>query len=146
MRLSEPISLLIEITVLSGLVIAWFLAFCPTRRSPFFAKATTDGVVRIPSAFAITVGSPPSITATHELVVPKSIPIILLILSSSELISYFYDCMPYYCFIFIYISLLEYFHYFIFAVLLIIYVHYRVMSCRVKYLALTFKFPDAKSF
>jgi hypothetical protein len=33
-----------------------------------------DGVVRMPSALGITTGSPPSITAMHELVVPKSIP------------------------------------------------------------------------
>ena len=43
---------------------------------PFFENATTDGVVLFPSAFGITTGSPPSITATHEFVVPKSIPII----------------------------------------------------------------------
>jgi hypothetical protein len=43
-------------------------------------KATTDGVVRLPSLLAITTGSLPSITATQELVVPKSIPIILDIL------------------------------------------------------------------
>ena len=36
---------------------------------------TTEGVVLLPSLLAITTGSPPSITATHELVVPKSIPI-----------------------------------------------------------------------
>jgi hypothetical protein len=39
-------------------------------------NATTDGVVRPPSAFGMTVGSPPSITATQELVVPRSIPIV----------------------------------------------------------------------
>src|SRR5680860_63010 len=38
-----------------------------------------DGVVRSPSEFSITLTLPPSITATQELVVPKSIPIILLI-------------------------------------------------------------------
>jgi hypothetical protein len=43
-------------------------------------KATTEGVVLAPSAFAITVGLPPSITATQLFVVPKSIPIILLII------------------------------------------------------------------
>ncbi|GFO68797.1 hypothetical protein GMLC_23760 [Geomonas limicola] len=37
-----------------------------------------DGVVRLPSALAMTTGSPPSITATQELVVPRSIPITLL--------------------------------------------------------------------
>jgi hypothetical protein len=40
-------------------------------------KATTEGVNRLPSSFIITFGSPPSITATTELVVPKSIPIAL---------------------------------------------------------------------
>src|SRR4051812_103990 len=60
--------------VRSTLVTAWFLADWPTRTSPFFAKATTDGVVREPSAFAMTVGSPPSRTETTELVVPRSIP------------------------------------------------------------------------
>src|SRR5215471_21807289 len=41
--------------------------------------ATTEGVVRAPSWLGITTGSPPCMTATTELVVPKSIPIILLI-------------------------------------------------------------------
>lgn len=40
-----------------------------------FVNATTDGVVRDPSEFSITFACLPSITATHELVVPKSIPI-----------------------------------------------------------------------
>ena len=39
-------------------------------------KATTEGVVRAPSLFSITLAADlPSIMATHELVVPKSIPI-----------------------------------------------------------------------
>lgn len=38
-------------------------------------KATTDGVVLHPSEFSITLACLPSITATQELVVPKSIPI-----------------------------------------------------------------------
>ena len=38
------------------------------RRSPSSVKATTDGVVRPPSSFAMTVGCPPSITDTTELV------------------------------------------------------------------------------
>src|SRR5271166_580987 len=62
--------------VFSGFVMAWRLATCPTSRSPFFVKATTDGVVRPPSSLGMTLGSPPSMTATTELVVPKSIPII----------------------------------------------------------------------
>ena len=55
----------------SGLVTACRLATWPTRRLPSFAKATTEGVVRPPSEFVITTGSPPSITATTELVVPR---------------------------------------------------------------------------
>ena len=74
---------LIENTVLSGLVTLWRLATWPTRRSPSFAKATMEGVVREPSWFTMTAGSPPSMTATTELVVPKSIPMTLLICSVS---------------------------------------------------------------
>ena len=68
---------LIEKTVFSGLVTACRLAGAPTRRSPPSVNATTEGVVRAPSAFSITVGSPPSRTAMHELVVPRSMPIVL---------------------------------------------------------------------
>jgi hypothetical protein len=39
-------------------------------------NATTDGVVRPPSAFSMISGSPPSSTAIAELVVPRSIPIV----------------------------------------------------------------------
>ena len=67
---------LMEKMVFSGLVIAWRLATWPTSRSPLLEKATIEGVVRAPSSFAITLGSPPSRTATHELVVPRSMPII----------------------------------------------------------------------
>src|SRR4029077_19022724 len=70
---------LIEKTVFCGLVTAWRLAGVPTSRWPSLANATTDGVVRPPSALGMTVGSPPSITAMHELVVPRSMPITLLI-------------------------------------------------------------------
>ena len=66
-----------ELMVRSLLVTAWRLAIWPTRRSPFFVKATTDGVVRPPSEFEMTTASPPSYAATQEFVVPKSIPIIL---------------------------------------------------------------------
>ena len=44
--------------------------------SPFL-NDTTDGVVRLPSGFAIIFDSVPSRTATAEFVVPKSIPMIL---------------------------------------------------------------------
>ena len=62
--------------VFCGLVTAWRLATVPTRRSPEAVKATTDGVVRPPSAFSMTVGSPPSSTAMHEFVVPRSMPMV----------------------------------------------------------------------
>src|SRR5882762_4117344 len=68
---------LIENTVFSGFVIAWRLATWPTRISPSLVKATTEGVRRLPSWFGITTGLPPSITATTELVVPRSMPITL---------------------------------------------------------------------
>ncbi len=73
---------LIEKIVFSGFVTACRFATCPTRRSPALAKATTDGVRRLPSGFVITVGSPPSMTATTEFVVPRSMPMILLMCSS----------------------------------------------------------------
>src|SRR3989475_13154715 len=67
---------LIEKIVFCGLVTAWRLATVPTRRSPDAVKVTTDGVVRPPSAFSITVGSPPSSTAMQEFVVPRSMPMV----------------------------------------------------------------------
>ena len=77
---------LIEKTVFSGLVTACRFATCPTSRSPDLVKPTTDGVIRLPSGLVMTTGSPPSITATTEFVVPRSIPIILLIVQSSRLL------------------------------------------------------------
>ena len=77
----RPMKRLIEKIVFCGLVTAWRLATVPTSRSPPLVKATTDGVVRPPSAFSITDGSPPSSTAMHELVVPRSIPIVLPIVA-----------------------------------------------------------------
>src|SRR3954469_2626441 len=71
---SVPMCRLTLRMVRSTLVTAWFFADCPTRTSPFLAKATTDGVVREPSEFAMTVGSPPSGGVTTELVLPGSIP------------------------------------------------------------------------
>ena len=71
---SVPIWRLTDRMVRSTLVTACRLATSPTRTSAFLANATTDGVVREPSALAMTVGSPPSRMATTELVVPRSIP------------------------------------------------------------------------
>ncbi len=69
---------LIEKIVFSGLTIACRRATWPTMRSPVLGlTATTDGTSRPPSEEEITVGSPPSMIATTELVVPRSIPMIL---------------------------------------------------------------------
>ena len=73
---------LIEKIVFCGFVTCWRLAGAPTSRWPSFVNATTDGVVRPPSAFGMTVGSPPSSTAMHELVVPRSIPIVFAMRSA----------------------------------------------------------------
>ena len=74
-----PISLFTAKTVFSGFVTACLLAGVPTSVSS--PNETIEGVVLVPSAFSITLAPDPSITDTQELVVPKSIPIILLIVS-----------------------------------------------------------------
>ena len=80
----RPISRLIAKNVFSGLVTAWRFAAWPTRRSPELVNATIEGVVRMPSLFSITLAFLPSITATHELVVPRSIPMTLLMDTSFQ--------------------------------------------------------------
>ena len=55
----------------------WRLAGWPTSTSPVSVKATIEGVVRAPSAFSITLALLPSMMATQELVVPRSMPIAL---------------------------------------------------------------------
>src|SRR5580658_3706682 len=80
----RPMRRLIAKNVLSGLVTAWRLAAWPTSRSPDSVKATIDGVVRAPSLFSMTLAALPSITATHEFVVPRSIPITLLMQTSCQ--------------------------------------------------------------
>src|ERR1039457_2373858 len=82
---------LMEKTVFSGLVMAWRLATWPTSRSPLLVNPTTDGVVRVPSWLAMTVGWPASITATQEFVVPKSIPMIFPILQNPPQMSFQID-------------------------------------------------------
>src|SRR5512147_370065 len=67
-----------------GLRIAWRRASWPTRRSPVSVKATTDGVVRLPSLLGTTDGSPPSHTAITELVVPRSMPTAFAMRNSSR--------------------------------------------------------------
>ncbi len=73
----RPIRRLMAKNVRSGLVTAWRLAGWPTSRSPSSVKATIEGVVRAPSAFSMTFGVAPSMTATQELVVPRSMPMTL---------------------------------------------------------------------
>src|SRR4051812_44818274 len=72
----RPMKRLIEKIVFWEFVTCCRRAGAPTSRCPSFAKPTTDGVVRPPSAFGMTVGSPPSSTAIQELVGPRSIPIV----------------------------------------------------------------------
>ena len=69
---------LMENTVFAGFVIACRFATSPTSRSPDLEMPTTEAVVRPPSALGMMVGCPPSMTATTELVVPRSMPMILL--------------------------------------------------------------------
>ena len=83
----RPMNRFTEKIVFCGLVTAWRLAASPTNRSPFLANATTEGVVRRPSEFSSTSGSPPSITAMQEFVVPKSIPKTLPITKIGPLLS-----------------------------------------------------------
>src|SRR5712672_4190608 len=64
-----------------GLVMLCRFAVWPTRTSPLSAKATIDGVVRPPSAFSMTFAFLPSITATQEFVVPRSMPIALAMIA-----------------------------------------------------------------
>src|SRR5579872_1274117 len=71
----RPMRRLMANRVFCGLVTAWRLAGCPTSTSLSLVNATMDGVVRSPSLFSITRGLPPSMMATHELVVPRSMPI-----------------------------------------------------------------------
>src|SRR5512136_1961226 len=67
-------------TVPSGLLTACLLAGSPTRSSPSFVKATTEGNIFpatvTPSAEGMMVGFPPSMTAAWLFDVPRSIPMI----------------------------------------------------------------------
>src|SRR5919201_60848 len=79
----RPMKRLIEKMVFWGFVTCCRRAGTPTRRWSSL-NATTDGVVRPPSAFGMTVGSPPSRTAMHEFVVPRSMPIVFAMRGSSK--------------------------------------------------------------
>lgn len=72
-----PINLFVAKIVFSEFVMACLLAAAPTILSPSLVKATTEGVVLAPYEFSMTLGVLPSISATQELVVPRSIPIIV---------------------------------------------------------------------
>src|SRR3954466_4279042 len=63
----------------------------PTRRLPFSAIATIDGVVLYPPRLGITEGVPSSTIATHEFVVPRSMPITLS-LAIASLVSPGFSC------------------------------------------------------
>src|SRR6476659_9298445 len=76
----RPISRFTAKIVFFALVTAWRLADAPTSTSPSSPYATTEGVVRAPSEFSMTLGWPPSMIATQLFVVPRSMPMILLIL------------------------------------------------------------------
>src|SRR5204862_1073786 len=84
----RPMKRLMENTVFSGFVIACRLATCPTRISPSLVNATTDGVSRLPSWFGITVGLPPSMTATTEFVVPRSIPMTFAMFAAASFLAF----------------------------------------------------------
>ena len=77
----DPIFLLTFLMVPSGLVTACLLAGSPTRSCPSLVNATYEGKdfppTLVPSALGIIVGLPPSIIEAAELLVPRSIPIIL---------------------------------------------------------------------
>src|ERR671925_2274613 len=79
----RPMKRLIEKIVFWGFVTCCRRAGTPTSRWSSL-NATTDGVVRPPSAFGMTVGSPPSRTAMHEFVVPRSMPIVFAMRGSSK--------------------------------------------------------------
>jgi hypothetical protein len=61
-------------TLFAALTTTRHFAGNPTKHSPCFENATTDGVVRAPSAFSIAWDVLPSMMETHEFVVPKSMP------------------------------------------------------------------------
>ena len=56
---------------------------------PLSVKPTTEGVMRLPSSFVMTLGSRPSMMATTLFVVPRSIPIIFATAYPPKFIDYF---------------------------------------------------------
>jgi hypothetical protein len=70
-------SLLVAKMVFYELVMDCLLAGAPTNRYPDLVKATMEGVVLFPSELGMTLGVLASMSATQELVVPKSMPMIV---------------------------------------------------------------------
>ncbi len=77
----RPIRRFTANSVFFGLVTDWRLAGAPTSTSLSSMYAMIDGVVRAPSEFSMTLTWLPSMMATHEFVVPRSIPMIFPIFS-----------------------------------------------------------------
>src|SRR5580692_1911773 len=89
----RPMRRLMANNVFWGFVTACRLAGWPTSTSLSLVNATIEGVVRSPSLFSITRGLPPSMMATHELVVPRSMPITFAIgCYSAKSRSFVYYC------------------------------------------------------
>ena len=79
-RQSLPMRRFTDAMVRSGFTAACRAAIAPTRRSPSFENATTLGVVRSPSALGTMAGRPPSTVAAQLFVVPRSMPIVAVML------------------------------------------------------------------
>jgi len=74
----RPMMRLMLNSVFLGFMAAWRMAGSPTRRLPSESQDTQEGVVRSPSALVSTSTSPLRQTATHEYVVPRSMPMTYL--------------------------------------------------------------------
>ena len=70
----RPMRRFASYTVRVGLVVAWFLAASPMRRS-VSVNATQEGVMRLPWSFAMISTRPFLYTPTQLYVVPRSMPI-----------------------------------------------------------------------
>src|SRR5262245_42904493 len=77
----RPIKRLADETVCLGSRMMRCFAALPTSILPPSWKATTEAITRSPFAFARTVGLPSIIAHTHELLVPRSMPIVTSLLN-----------------------------------------------------------------
>src|SRR5207253_1672073 len=64
--------------VLRGLSCHWRLASWPISSLPFSSMAKIDGMMNSPPLYGMSFTDPSSTIAAHELVVPRSMPMILL--------------------------------------------------------------------